>query len=451
MLKRQTNAITRRKRKEKFKKSLKSTLYACTIIVSILTAGMGFNLLYSLIFTGGRADIKTQQQNPGLETDESSVYPRLTTAEIRKFLENKELLNSEEKIFTTTLKDKTYTVTTSFNLSLQKFLVKKLERLKKLTRGKPRRIAMVVMEPDSGKILSLAGFDLLHPGTNPCFNGNFPAASIFKIITASAAVEELGFKADTQLYFNGNKYTLYKNQLKNIKNKYTSKISFAKAFAESVNPVFGKIGKNRLKNEILEKYVKRFGFNKDIDSELKYGPNRIEITDNPYEWAEIGCGFNNSTTISPLYGAVLASCIINDGKKATPSIVEKIVDSKNEIIYDNRAEKADTIITKKTASIVQTLMHKTIEKGTARKAFRGYRKDKVLSRLVIGGKTGSIYNKKHTVKYDWFTGFAKRKTWKKDEKNDMIAISIVVGHGDYIGTRACKYGKMIIKEYYKNI
>ncbi|MCP3901798.1 MAG: PbpA, partial [Desulfobacteraceae bacterium] len=84
-------------------------------------------------------------------------------------------------------------------------------------------------------------------------------------------------------------------------------------------------------------------------------------------------------------------------------------------------------------------------------AFRGHNKDKVLSKLVIGGKTGSIYNKKHTIKYDWFTGFAKEKNKTIDEYNNKLAVSIVVGHGDYIGTRASNYGKMIIKEYYKNI
>ncbi|MCD4741833.1 MAG: PbpA, partial [Desulfobacteraceae bacterium] len=105
----------------------------------------------------------------------------------------------------------------------------------------------------------------------------------------------------------------------------------------------------------------------------------------------------------------------------------------------------------KTASIVQSLMQKTIKTGTARKAFRGYNKDKILSKLVIGGKTGSIYNREHTIKYDWFTGFAKEKIRPAGDKENSIAISVVVGHGDYIGTRASKYGKMIIKEYYRNI
>ncbi|MCP4022266.1 MAG: PbpA, partial [Desulfobacteraceae bacterium] len=85
-----------------------------------------------------------------------------------------------------------------------------------------------------------------------------------------------------------------------------------------------------------------------------------------------------------------------------------------------------------------------ISRGTAKKAFRGHSRDATLSKLVIGGKTGSLYNKEHTVKYDWFTGFGKEK-----KGNRKIVLSIVVGHRKYIGTRASQYGKKILKLYFK--
>jgi len=90
------------------------------------------------------------------------------------------------------------------------------------------------------------------------------------------------------------------------------------------------------------------------------------------------------------------------------------------------------------------LLATTITKGTAKKSFKGASKDKVLSKLLIGGKTGSLYNNDNTVKYDWFIGFGKeKKTTRK------IALSIVVGHRKYIGTRASAYGRMILKRYFK--
>ena len=450
MLKKQSRADIEQKRNQNFKKLIKPTIYACSIAAVILIGILCLNFIYTALFSNANTPVEVEEKKIRFEADKQADLKKFSNIEIREILGQHSLLNSDVKSFNINSKDETYKIITSLNIPLQNFLIKKIDRLKQLTRGKPQRIAMVVMEPVSGKILALTGFDLIHPDKNPCFDNSFPAASIFKIITATAAIEELGFTPYTPLYFNGSKYTLYKSQLKNIKNKYTTKISFENAFAESVNPVFGKIGKNRLGSINLKKYANKFGFNKDIDSELSFEPSRLEISENPYQWAEVGCGFNNTTTISPIFGAMITSTIINDGKRVAPSIVEKIIDSQNDVIYYRNHELLNPAVGQKTASIVQSLMQQTIKTGTARKAFRGYNKDKILSKLVIGGKTGSIYNREHTIKYDWFTGFAKKITTGSEKKN-MIAVSIVVGHGDYIGTRASKYGKMIIKEYYKNI
>ncbi|MCK5096614.1 MAG: PbpA, partial [Desulfobacteraceae bacterium] len=442
MLREQAHTEIDQRRKQNFQKFIKPAIYAFSIAAIIVIGIICFNFIYTALFSNKANIVESQKKEIKFETDEKTKPPKLTNIEIKKILENQNFLNSEKESFTITFKNKPYKIVTSLNIPLQQFLNKKLDRLKQLTRGKPQRIAIVVMEAGSGNILALTGFDLLNPDTNPCFKSDFPAASIFKIVTAAAAVEELGFTPHTPLYFNGSKYTLYKRQLRDVKNKYTTKISFNKAFAESVNPVFGKIGRNRLGNTLLEKYSNKFEFNKDIDSELVFEPSKLEITDNPYKWAEIGCGFNHTTTISPVFGAMISSTIINDGKRVIPSIVEKIVDSQNDIIYDKKNIILTGTISQKTASIVQNLMQKTIETGTARKTFKGHNRDKILSKLVIGGKTGSIYNREHTIKYDWFTGFAEEKTNTANGKKNKIAVSIVVGHGKYIGTRAGSYGKM---------
>ena len=451
MLKQQARTDTYQKKKQGFKKLAKPTIYALSAAFVVVIGLIGLNLTYAALFPNKASIVDPPKKNIDIEIENKPKQLKFSDIEIKEILSHQNFLNSTENSFEIIFKDEPLTIITSLNIELQNFLIQKLERLKKLGRGKPQQIAMVVLEPCSGKILALAGFDLLNPETNPCFNSDFPAASIFKIITAAAAVEELGFTPQTPLYFNGSKYTLYKRQLKDIKNKYTAKISFANAFAESVNPVFGKIGQNRLGNTILESYGNKFNFNQDIESELLLEPSRLEITDSPYKWAEIGCGFNHSTTISPIFAAMISSTIVNNGKKAAPSIIEKIVDSKNDIIYDKKNTSVSEVIKKDTAIVMQSLMQKTIKAGTVRKTFKGYNQDKILSKLVIGGKTGSIYNKEHTIKYDWFTGFAKQKNETAETKKNKIAVSIIVGHGDFIGTRAGKYGKMIIKEYYKNI
>ncbi len=351
---------------------------------------------------------------------------------------------TDKNIFFIDTSEESYKITTSIDIYLQEYLLGLMKRLKKINRGKPQRIAMVVMEADTGKILAMTGFDLEDPKANPCIEADYPAASIFKIITAAAAVETLGYTPQTQLYFNGNKYTLYKRQLKEVKNKYSYKISFSRAFAESVNPVFGKIGKNYLGKEKLDTYADAFGFNQFIDAELPFLSGSFETNTSEYHLAELGCGFNNNTTISPVFGAMLTSAIINSGQVMMPSIVEHVTGSDGEIIYKNKKSTYKTAIRPETAATMVQLMQKTITSGTARKSFRGSSRDRTLSRLVIGGKTGSLYNKQHTVKYDWFTGFGKEKNGER-----KITLSIVVGHRKYIGTRAGTYAKLILKQYFK--
>ncbi len=373
--------------------------------------------------------------------------PPLTAAlskkQLKPLIKDLGFLNSTKTTFTAGNGTENFKIFTSLKPELQAFLVSTLEHSKTLTRGKPQRIGIVVMEGSSGHILAMAGFDLEDPKANPCTVSDYPAASVFKIVTATAAIDAMGYTPHTPLYFNGNKYTLYKRQLKDLQNQYTVETSLAKAFAQSINPVFGKLGKNVLGPEKLQSYARAFGFNLPPLSELEFEPGRFNIGQGGYHLAELGCGFNTDTRISPIFAAVMAGTVLNQGKSPVPVIVSKVANANGEVVYKARKEFYNPCMTPQSAKKMMTLMKTTISHGTARKSFRGVSSDAVLSNLVIGGKTGSLFNKEHTIKYDWFTGFGKEKTSGKS-----IALAVVVGHREYIGTRACSYGKMILKQYF---
>jgi len=436
----QSKYIVKRKKKERLLKTLKVGLGACGVILAFVII---------LIQVNGSKSSTPRIEKPSLDIslkDKTQPKPsfQLTKEQLVPIIDPDQLAQSDKNTFFIDTPDFSYKVTTSIDVYLQEYLLSVIQRLKKLTRGKPQRIAFVVMEADTGKIVAMTGFDLENSKRNPCIDSNYPAASLFKIVTAAAAVETLGYTPNTQLYFNGNKYTLYKRQLKDVKNKYTYKISFASAFAESINPIFGKIGQNRLGKAGLDNYAQAFGFNEQVQSELPFFSGTFATTDSEYHLAELGCGFNTDTTISPLFGAMVTAAMINSGNLMVPSIVEHVTDAEGKVIYKNKKATYKSAIQPKTASTMMALMQKTVSKGTARKSFRGSSRDGILSGLIIGGKTGSLYNKQHTVKYDWFTGFGTDK--KTDKK---IAMAIVVGHRKYIGTRASTYAKMILKQYFK--
>jgi len=368
----------------------------------------------------------------------------LSKPAIKKLIRNTEFLNSSKDTFFIDTPTQSYTVRTRLDIGLQKTLNKTLDRLRSLDRGKPQHIAMVAMDANTGFIRAMAGFDIDNPKANPCISSEYPAASLFKIVTASAAVDALGYSALTPMYFNGNKYTLYKRQLKEARNKYTRRVSLGKAFAESINPVFGKIGKLYLGRDKLNTYAHGFGFNQNPETDIEFESGRFSVTQSDYHMAELGCGFNRQTMISPIFAAMMVSTILNQGKSLVPRLVDQVNASDGGLIYKSQKEIYRTPITPKTAAVMIQVMKKTIISGTAKKAFRGFSRDKTLSKLTIGGKTGSLSNSERTVKYDWFTGFGQEKEGKQ-----ALVVAVVVGHRKYIGTRASSHGKLMLKTYFQ--
>jgi cell division protein FtsI/penicillin-binding protein 2 len=194
----------------------------------------------------------------------------------------------------------------------------------------------------------------------------------------------------------------------------------------------------------LEAYGTAFGFNREIDFEVALPSSLLEVTDESYHLAEIGCGFNRTTTLTPLHGALIASAVMNGGSLPEPTIISQIVDGEGQEIYRSTSALAGTAISSSTSSLLENMMTRTVSSGTCRKAFRGASKDRVLSKLVIGGKTGSIDNQEHTRRMDWFVGFAREKNG-----TEKIAVAVVVGHGEYIGTKAAEFARYAFSNYFK--
>jgi len=168
------------------------------------------------------------------------------------------------------------------------------------------------------------------------------------------------------------------------------------------------------------------------------------VSEEPYHLAEVASGFNRKTTLSPLHGALIASAVLNGGKLMSPSLIDRVTNGKGETVYRGQTSQISQAISPNTASVLSDLMQATIRSGTSRRAFSGYRYDRVLSKLIIGGKTGSISNVTQTSKYDWFVGFAKEKG-----RAESIAISVLVVHGETLSRKAGSYARMAIKAYYE--
>lgn len=365
---------------------------------------------------------------------------QLNKEEIRGFLDEQSFSQLRNGNLLLTEGDSTLQIETTLNPDLQNYLLDTIDRVNS------RYVGIVVMEGRSGRVLALAGFDRIDALANPCLSSEFPAASIFKIVTAVTAMDHCGYSSNTPMHYNGAKHTLYKRQLTDKVDRHTTTIPLREAFADSINPVFGKLGELRLRKPLLEQAAATFGFNQPLDFEITLPPSQFLISDQPYNWAEVASGFNRGTTLSPLHGAALVTAVLNGGRMVTPTIVERITDEQNQILY-RRTDAAESrqIMSARAASELGQMMENTITSGTARKVFRKHQTDKILAPLQIGGKTGSLDNATHDVRFDWFVGFARERHGQKG-----LVVAVMVGHEKFIGIRASDYARRAMTYYFSN-
>ena len=393
------------------------------------------------IFTGAtgspplpRADLRPPTAAP---QPRPAARP-LGKPEVQMLTAGQNFLNLTERRVEIRLGNSCYRLQTTLDPDLQQFLIQRLDR------KNSRYIGIVAMDPRDGRVLAMAGYDKANPGGNPCLDSRFPAASIFKIITAAAAVETHDLDPGSILKFSGGKHTLYKSQIDPRTSKHANRITLRDSFAQSVNPVFGRLGANLLGRDVIETYAEAFGFNREIDFELPLRPSRVELAGGAFELAEIASGYNRTTRISPLHGAVMAAAVVNQGRWVEPTVVDWVLNDAGQTVYQNRAVYRDRVIDLETADVVRRLMQATVQSGTAHKEFQKHHGDRILSRLEIGGKTGSMGDDAAETRYDWFVGYAR-----EPHGGGQLVFAVVVAHEEFIGTRAAAYAAMAIKEYFK--
>ncbi len=367
----------------------------------------------------------------------SNKLSRISISVLKGSIAEKPASQLTSRAFTFACGGSTFTAATTMNQELQSYLDSLMtEALGEFT-------AIVCLDPVSGRILALSGFDRLNPEGHVWTRRLVPSASIFKVVTAAGAIEFLGMRPNTVLTFNGGKHTLYKYQLKEKKTRYTSKVTLKEAFKDSINAVFGKIGALYLKKKGLQEMSDRFLWQKQIPLEIPVKKSTIILRDDAFSLAEVASGFNKATKITALHGALIAGAVSNRGVIMAPSFIDSIKTLDGETVYQSRIYPLTRPVNPRTADLLFSMMKATVKSGTARKAFYGYNRDRVLSRLEIGGKTGTIDNNTHELRYDWFCGIAR-------EKGDArsMAVAVVVAHRDVLGTRAARYARLAMKKYF---
>lgn len=362
----------------------------------------------------------------------------LMKKDLRRLIDLEALCNTPDGKIDINCSGRLFSMETTLDRGLQSYMLKVIQR------SQSPLIGFVAMDPATGQILSMIDSKKVNRAKSVCLSSQFPAASIFKIVSAAAAIDHCNISGDTELTYNGSAHTLYKNQLTDRINRYTNSISLKTSFAKSINPVFGKLGIFRLKKDLIEEYANRFGFNQPIDFEFPIEPSRISVGHDPYHWAELACGFNRETLISPIHGAMMAAVIVNEGKLVEPTIIGFITDDQRNPVYVGSTNIIRQVISPKASQEMKELMAATISRGTCSTTFIGCRRDPILSKLAIGGKTGSINDKSDELHYDWFVGFCAEKAGTR-----KLALAVLVVHDKLLREKSHKFARRAMRYYFR--
>jgi cell division protein FtsI/penicillin-binding protein 2 len=309
--------------------------------------------------------------------------------------------------------------------------------LKLLHRYHPQLGAGVVLDLKTGAVLVMADYrhddttceNLPGVSANLCLAADFPAASLFKIVTAYGVLDKHKATRNTHYSVVGRHHTLYKYQLGLGKARYRyrpQEISFEKAFARSVNPVFGKFGIDYFSADELVSLAESFSFNHPLKFDQPVVVSRVEMPQTRFQQAETSSGFIKTTTLSPLHAALLAGAPLVADNLRQPYLVKRVVGEKGAEIYYHQPRKCEFQFKDKSACRELTaMMRATVKYGTARKSFRDVRRRRSFRKLDVGGKTGSLDMPTSGDRCEWFAGFGK-----DPKTGNMVAVAVVLVHGE---------------------
>jgi cell division protein FtsI/penicillin-binding protein 2 len=313
-----------------------------------------------------------------------------------------------------------------------------------LKRYKPDYAAIFMMDAKTGKVLIYSSFQKEETNENLLKKATYPAASIFKIITATAAVEKRGLSPQHKIQFNGGNWTLYKkNVMLDTINRWTRTVSMREAFAKSMNTPFGKIGLHHTNPQDLQHYAERFMFNQSIPADFPVDKGVAQIpTEKNFELTEVAAGFNKQNRMSPIQGAMIAAAVINDGKMMAPYMVESVTNHENKVLYTGEAVPLPTAMTPASSKKIRELMEETILSGTSRRTFASLRTNKKFRELELGGKTGHLTGLDPKGQVDWFVGFASN-----GERD--IAIGVVTVNKKFWTVKSSYLGQSLFQKAFE--
>lgn len=265
--------------------------------------------------------------------------------------------------------------------------------------------ALAAMDPRDGRLLAYVSHSSANPAAGDLVRDPTPpAASVFKVITASALVDR-GVQASDSVCYAGGFRKLYSRDLEDNRARDRRCATLTEAMGGSINTVFAKLADRRLDRKTLRRYAGAFGFGHALPFDAVTQPSPTEVPGARLEFARTAAGFWHNH-MSPLHAALIAATIANDGVMPRPSMVDRVVDSEGKVLHRRDTAPFRSVIPRSTAQVVGKMMRRTVSHGTARSAFFDQAGNAFLPGISVAGKTGSLSAERPYRAYSWWVGFA---------------------------------------------
>ncbi|MBI3999001.1 MAG: serine hydrolase, partial [Candidatus Omnitrophica bacterium] len=293
----------------------------------------------------------------------------------------------------------------------------------------------IVMNPRTGEILAMASrptFDPNHIGTsdvahrrNRSITDIFEPGSVFKIVTAAAALNEGKATLDDVIHCENGEWRARPSRVIHDVHPY-GRLTFSEVLIKSSNIGTVKIGM-RLGDKTLYEYIKKFGFGEKTGIDFPGEVNGILRPVN--QWSKFSITsipFGQEVAATAIQMLRAIAVIANGGHVVRPYLLKEIQDANGVTILKKEPVVSEPILKPEVVGAMNQILRRAVLEGTGNRA--------QIDGVRVAGKTGTSqkiepgggYSHKHFV--GSFIGYAPAE-------NPMLAMIVSINdpHPYYYG------------------
>jgi penicillin-binding protein A len=307
----------------------------------------------------------------------------------------------------------------------------------------------VALDPQTGEILALVSYPSYDPNgiddnfpelqqaegsplLNRATQGLYIPGSIFKVITAAAALEAGVSPNETFVDTGG--YVAGGFNVTNYGGASYGQQTFAGALARSINTIFAQLAVEEIGAQELAQKAREFGFGDDYEG-FALPINASTLGEDPSQWDDAllaSNGFGQGTVQTNVFQMALATAAIaNEGTMMEPQIVNEIR-SQDGIILDRATPQTrNRVMASEDAAALTDMMELVMTEGTAQSG--------QLPNVNIAGKTGTAETGSGPP-HSWFVAFAP-------SEDPSIAVAVLVENGGDGETSALPIARNLIQAH----